>query len=288
MLTALLVTALAAGAVSAAPLAPERAEYGFSGEVGRFPIAMVVSVRNESDLVSAHYSYASQQKIIPLQPKMNGATILLAEPGGGAFDLHLTTSANTNDKPLTFYTSTGLAGTWTDGKRRLPVRLTLMSGGSDSAPIKDCSLYPTPAPPKGPHFPNPGCEHTPDQATLDECISKSFTTDAATTECIDRSVRPCQSDQYDVNICAGNVESYLGQIVKQRLGPDGGSGRVGVGNYRRWASGATSGCVKTSPFSPDGSGYGADIATCMAAEELRLLQKGLTASPRPVRSEERH
>lgn len=253
-------------------------QYGFNGKIGPYPVAMVVTVRDRTAIVAARYSYASRKRPIALTAAATGPAVTMREPGGAAFDLHLVGPAASDGKPLTFYTSVGLVGVWADGVRRLPVKLSLVTAG---AAVEDCVLYPDPPPSSGVDFPNRGCEHTPDKAALDGCIARRFTSDQAVSRCLDVAARPCRDDQMDQNLCAGNLDAYLDRMIGRRLRASAAPLTAPV--YRRWSLAAEAGCKRRSAFSPDGSGYGAGIALCLAGERLRLLQNGLRIAAAPPR-----
>lgn len=116
-------------ALTVAAIAPVHAQtvddglttYVAEGTVGPWPAGMNVTVRARQTIEAAHYYYASRGIDIPLAVKSAQGTIELDEPGGGHFILHLTNADSHERHPLTFYTSTGLAGTWTRGGKSLPV-----------------------------------------------------------------------------------------------------------------------------------------------------------------------
>jgi hypothetical protein len=97
--------------------------FGASGKIGTYPIGMQLTVRDHRDFVSGHYFYVKALTDIPLTGTMDGDILTLKEPGGGAFRLHLVSNASARGQALTFYNSTGLAGTWTQGARTLPVEI---------------------------------------------------------------------------------------------------------------------------------------------------------------------
>lgn len=96
---------------------------GMSGKVGAYPIGMQLTVRDNVQFVSGHYFYAKQLTDIPLTGRMDGGTLALKEPGGGTFRLRLVSNASARGQVLTFYNSTGLSGTWTQGAKTLPVEI---------------------------------------------------------------------------------------------------------------------------------------------------------------------
>ena len=97
--------------------------FGMSGKIGAYPVGMQLTVRDHRDFASGHYFYVKTLADIPLTGRMDGDTLTLQEPGGGAFRLHLVSNASARGQVLTFYNSTGLAGTWTQGARTLPVEI---------------------------------------------------------------------------------------------------------------------------------------------------------------------
>lgn len=97
--------------------------FGMNGKVGTYPIGMQLTVRDHRDFVSGHYFYVKSLTDIPLTGGVDGDTLTLREPGGGTFRLHLVTNASARGQALSFYNSTGLAGTWTQGARTLPVEI---------------------------------------------------------------------------------------------------------------------------------------------------------------------
>lgn len=255
---------------------------GMSGTIGRYPIAVGMTLRDYIQIVAAHYSYASKKVAIPLAGHVDGEQITLNEPEGGVFHLHFITSDASAPKPLNFWTSTGLVGTWTKGNVTLPAKFSFVETGGDTP---DCAFYPpvkSVAAPRGtPHFPNPGCTHTPDRTVLDRCIALPFTTNKAVAECVVQATRACSEDQMDMNLCVANVNVYLDETVKQRLRAGDANGHLDAGTYRTWTVARTRSCRANSEFSPDGSGYNADIDFCMSYEMMRLLQTHLVPMPKP-------
>ena len=129
---ALAIKAAALGLAATLALAPNAgaedppkglSTFGMSGKVGTYPIGMQLTVRDHRDVVSGHYFYAKTLSDIPLTASMDGGALTLKEPGGGAFRLHLVSNASARGQALTFYNSTGLAGTWTQGAKTLPVSI---------------------------------------------------------------------------------------------------------------------------------------------------------------------
>ena len=66
--------------------------FGMRGKVGNYPVAMILTIRAYTQIVKAHYSYASAGRQIPLATEMVGDQIALAEAGGGVFHLHFITN----------------------------------------------------------------------------------------------------------------------------------------------------------------------------------------------------
>ena len=252
-------------------------DMGMSGTVGHYPVAMQVRVRDNVEIVQAHYSYASQATAIPLTIEADADALTLTEPGGGAFHLHYVGSAADAGAPHDIYHAIGLAGTWVKGPATLPVQLHLQGSVEAGADVPDCAYYPAVAAPAGkPAFPDGGCTHTPDQKVLDRCIQANYTGEHAVSQCITQAMHPCREDQMDINRCVGNLSVYLDRSIKQMLqAPKPAAGALDAGGYRAWDAAHRARCEKRSGFSPQGTGYGADIAYCMAGQMLGLLQRRL-------------
>ena len=116
-----LIGVLSGGAVAQPSGSVETNE--LSGTLGPYRVGMNLTIRDDRAFVAGHYFYSSSLKDIPMTGGMEGERLTLREPGGGVFDLHLVTSDKTAKPPLTFDTSTGLEGSWTQGTRTLPVKL---------------------------------------------------------------------------------------------------------------------------------------------------------------------
>ncbi|MFT9215420.1 MAG: hypothetical protein ABF513_04060 [Acetobacter malorum] len=110
---------------SAAPIPQDN--YRLSGTLGAYPIGATLSVRPDQTVANAHYFYVKNLVDIPLSAQKSGEQITLSEPGGGRFALHFETSDKKASPPLTFQTSTALAGTWADGTKTYPVKLNFES-----------------------------------------------------------------------------------------------------------------------------------------------------------------
>lgn len=93
------------------------------GSVGPYRVGAQMTVRDHESILAAHYFYASKGVNIPLESARKGKRVILREPDGGVFDLTFETNETTTERPLNFYNSIALAGTWSDGQRTLPVRL---------------------------------------------------------------------------------------------------------------------------------------------------------------------
>jgi len=289
--TRLLVAGLMAalvGSIAMAAMPPPKGveDFGMKGTIGPYPIAVIVRVRDEVQIIAAHYSYVSKKVPIPLISHMQGEEVILQEPGAGTFHLHFVTNDPSAQHPLTFWTSTGLTGVWTKNGRSLPVKIGFEQTGQD---LEDCAFYPVELTSvAGPHFHNPGCEYTPDRKALDACISRPFTSDNAVVACISRAASTCRQDQFNMNMCVGNLSNYLDQSIQDRLHRSGTKSTMDAIAYKHWINSRQASCEKNSDFSPDGSGYGADIAFCMSDEMLRLLQKKLVVTAQPFGADARH
>lgn len=98
------------------------------GTVGGFRVGLNYTVRNNTDLVSAHYFYASQLKDIRLTGEVRGETVYFKGADGSAFQLHFVGNGSNGNNPLTFSNSIGLSGTCVLGSRTLPVTLKMSHG----------------------------------------------------------------------------------------------------------------------------------------------------------------
>jgi hypothetical protein len=94
------------------------------GKVGPYTIGLNYTVRHETELLAAHYFYATTLKDIPLTGTVNGQSVQLQGADGSTLHLHFLGNGSNGAAPLSFYTSVGLAGEWTLNGRTLPVRLT--------------------------------------------------------------------------------------------------------------------------------------------------------------------
>jgi hypothetical protein len=125
------LTALAfAGPAGAAPPPQGVTSLELTGTIGPYRVGANLTIQDNVQVIAGHYFYATKLTDIPLTGHTDGEEVTLNEPGGGVFQLHFTTNASTTERPLNFYNSTALEGTWTLGKTSLPVKL----GFSYSAP----------------------------------------------------------------------------------------------------------------------------------------------------------
>lgn len=113
----------------ACPAQPSATAIGLSsmeavGTVGTYPVGLNFTTRNKTELTAAHYFYVSQRKDIPLQGKVERANVEWTGSDGSTFHLHFLGNGSNGSAPLTFYNSIGLEGTWTQGARTLPVKLS--------------------------------------------------------------------------------------------------------------------------------------------------------------------
>jgi hypothetical protein len=93
------------------------------GTGGAYTIGLNYTVRDHTELVAAHYFYASQLKDIPLKGSVQGELVELQGTDGSVFHLHFVGNGSNGTEPLTFYNSFGLTGKWMLGTRALPVNL---------------------------------------------------------------------------------------------------------------------------------------------------------------------
>lgn len=249
------------------------------GTVGDRPIAMIVTLENNTHPIAAHYSYASQGKIIPLSIKIAGQKIILSEAGGMTFNLNFVPPNKQNKTPLSFYTAVGLQGNWSDQTETRPVSLQFIKTRNH---LKDCIFYPDSEKSDGPRFYDTGCEHTPDKKLIDMCVHKKYISDKSVNSCIDRSIHNCRSDQSNMNICANNITYYLNGLIEDHFKVYD-TRSSGAHAYQIWMKKVSDNCRIMSDFSPDGSGFPADMDLCASAEQLRFIQNGFHIMALPIR-----
>lgn len=96
-----------------------------NSSVGPFRIGLNFTVRNDIELLKAHYFYASDLVDIPLTGTVSGEQVQFKGQDGSLFQLHFVGNGSNGTNPLTFYNSIGLIGTWTLGpgqsSRTVPV-----------------------------------------------------------------------------------------------------------------------------------------------------------------------
>lgn len=93
------------------------------GTVGQYRVGLNYTVRNNTELVAAHYFYASRLTNIALTGSVNGEAVEFKGEDGSTFHLHFEGNGSNGNDPLTFYNSIGLNGTWVLGSRTLAVTL---------------------------------------------------------------------------------------------------------------------------------------------------------------------
>lgn len=101
------------------------------GTIGSYRVGLNYTVRNKTELVTAHYFYNSQLKDIQLTGAVQGEAVDLKGEDGSIFHLHFVGNGSNGAEPLTFYNSVGLTGIWVLGSRTLPVKLTGDHGTSN-------------------------------------------------------------------------------------------------------------------------------------------------------------
>ncbi len=138
------------GTALIAPLAPAFAQaidqIGLTGSVGPYRVGAHFTVRDHRVFVAGHYFYARRPVDIPLSGNVAAETITLHGADGATFDLHFRTNDRTATRPLSFYTSTALVGTWTDGKKTLPARLDIALVGGPQGADRYADVTKEPAP----------------------------------------------------------------------------------------------------------------------------------------------
>lgn len=128
--TTAMLAVLLTGWMSAQPLAyaqtNQYVQAAYDGTVGDAKVGMSLAL-NGNAVTRGHYFYYRYLKDIALTGTQSGSNVTLHE-AGGTFTLHFVGNGSNGDKPLDFPNSVGLEGTWTDGSKTLPVKL---SGGGD-------------------------------------------------------------------------------------------------------------------------------------------------------------
>ena len=124
LIPAVVVIAAAAACPAQADEAGRLETFIAEGAVGPYRAGINLTVRDHARIEAAHYYYASSGQDIVLTVRQDGDRITLTEPGGGRMVLALSNADAREPRPLTFYTSTGLAGDWARADRVLPVRFT--------------------------------------------------------------------------------------------------------------------------------------------------------------------
>ena len=142
--TRIMVMAIAATAVPVSAQSVE--QYQLTGMIGRYRVGANLSVRNDRDIVAAHYFYASTRADIPLAGNISVEQVTLRGTDGGVFDLHFETNDTSARRPFTFKTSTALAGSWTRNGQTLPVHLSLDSFGGPPNATRYQGVTDLPAP----------------------------------------------------------------------------------------------------------------------------------------------
>jgi hypothetical protein len=111
---------------------PDRIDrWEFDGTIGTLRIQANLAIKGDADLVSGYYFSATHLEQIPLDIRSDGDTFVMTEPDGAIFRVHQQPMDNKHVGPLDFYNNNGLEGTWTDGKKTLPVRLSMNYGAPD-------------------------------------------------------------------------------------------------------------------------------------------------------------
>lgn len=93
------------------------------GTIGQYRVGLNYTVRNNTELVVAHYFYVSQLKNIALTGSVEGENVEFKGEDGSVFHLHFVGNGSNGSDPLTFYNSIGLSGIWVLGSHTLPVKL---------------------------------------------------------------------------------------------------------------------------------------------------------------------
>jgi hypothetical protein len=96
---------------------------GLAGMVGHNRVGMTLDLKGESGISGGHYFYVHYLKDIPLTGSIQGGEVTLNAADGGTFQLHFKGNGSEGGKPLNFFNSVGLEGTWKKGPQKLPVTL---------------------------------------------------------------------------------------------------------------------------------------------------------------------
>jgi len=102
----------------------------YEGTLGSTRIGLTLVVKGGNAITSGHYFYAKYLTDIPLTGAMQSSALTLKGQDGGTFALKFTGNGSEGGKPLDFSNSVGLEGTWSNGAKTLPVKL---SAGGQSA-----------------------------------------------------------------------------------------------------------------------------------------------------------
>lgn len=256
-------------------------DLGMSGTIGKEPIAMIITLENRTHPTKAHYSSASAQKIIPLTVQVTGNHVVLSGQDKEVFTLHFVSGSREKADPLSFYAASGMQGMWSDGTKTLPVSLRFVLSRDHLA---DCIFYPHHLPDDKPVPAEKRCEQDADMAALRQCVQSPYTSDDAVESCINAALKTCHPDQRTTNLCVSDITVYLDRAIRQRLASRTPHGLTEQ-SYPLWLKHVTQSCLDTSGFSPEGTGFAADIGFCVAEEKLRLLQNALQPMPQRIRSE---
>lgn len=107
------------------------AQASYDGTVGDAKVGMTLALDGNT-VTRAHYFYYRHLKDITLAGTQSGSNLTLKE-ANGTFNLHFVGNGSNGSAPLDFPNSVGLEGTWTDGSKTLPVKL---SGGGDRSSVE--------------------------------------------------------------------------------------------------------------------------------------------------------
>jgi hypothetical protein len=107
------------------------AQASYDGTVGDMKVGMTLALDGNT-VTRAHYFYYRHLKDIALTGTQSGSKLTLKE-ASGTFNLHFVGNGSNGSAPLDFPNSVGLEGTWTDGSKTLPVKL---SGGGDRSSVE--------------------------------------------------------------------------------------------------------------------------------------------------------
>jgi len=99
-------------------------QISYEGTLDTARIGLTVVVKDGNTITGGHYFYAKYLTDIPLTGAMQASALTLKGQDGETFSLKFTGNGSEGGKPLDFSNSVGLKGTWSNGAKTLPVKLS--------------------------------------------------------------------------------------------------------------------------------------------------------------------